>query len=121
MVHCSSDTGINETEKIHKIQTGKDVNAKRKLKSSTNASDFDTEKRKSAKSSKSSRMSKKACRNYSESSQYDSELEREMKIMGKIRPDRVIKTSVSYKKVCDSSEDEKHSKISGNLCARSIS
>ncbi|XP_008835891.1 transcriptional regulator ATRX isoform X3 [Nannospalax galili] len=103
----SSDTDINETLINHKIQTGKEDNGKRKRKSSTSGSDFDIKK---GKSIKSSIISKKKRQNYSESSNYDSELEREIKSMSKIGAARITKKRVLDKKDGDSSEDEKHSK-----------
>ncbi|XP_059121465.1 transcriptional regulator ATRX-like [Peromyscus eremicus] len=108
MGHCSSDTGINEIQVIHKIHTGKDTNDKRKRRSSTSGSDFGIQKEKPTKSSI---ISKRTCQNYPESSHYDSELKRKIKIMSTIGLDRVIRRSVSNKKDCDSCEDEMQSKI----------
>ncbi|XP_016062741.1 PREDICTED: transcriptional regulator ATRX isoform X3 [Miniopterus natalensis] len=110
----SSDTDINEThtnsEKTLydlKSQTGKDDKGKRKRKSSTSGSDFDIKKGKSAKRSI---ISKKKRENQSESSNYDSELEKEIKSMSKIGAARTSKKRAPNKKDYDSSEDEKHSK-----------
>nr|XP_042135092.1 transcriptional regulator ATRX-like [Peromyscus maniculatus bairdii] len=108
MGHCSSDTGINEIQVIHKMQTRKDTNEKIKLRTPTSGSDFGIKK---GKPTKSSIISKRACQNYSESSHYDSEFKREIKMMSNIGPDRGIKKSVSNKKDCDSSEDEMQSEI----------
>ncbi|XP_015841730.1 transcriptional regulator ATRX isoform X2 [Peromyscus maniculatus bairdii] len=103
----SSDTDINEIQMNHKVETGKDDNGKRKRKNSTSGSDFDIKKGKSAETSI---ISKKKRQNYSESSNYDSEVEREIKTMSKIGAARVAKKSVSDKKERDFSEDEKQSK-----------
>ncbi|ELK36689.1 Transcriptional regulator ATRX [Myotis davidii] len=112
--HSSSDTDINDTHINHektlydlKSQTGKDDKGKRKRKSSTSGSDFDIKK---GKSSKRSIISKKKRENQSESSNYDSELEKEIKSMSKIGAARTSKNRVPNKKDYDSSEDEKHSK-----------
>uniref|UniRef100_G1Q3G3 Transcriptional regulator ATRX n=1 Tax=Myotis lucifugus TaxID=59463 RepID=G1Q3G3_MYOLU len=110
----SSDTDINDTHINHektlydlKSQTGKDDKGKRKRKSSTSGSDFDIKKGKSAKRSI---ISKKKRENQSESSNYDSELEKEIQSMSKIGAARTSKNRVPNKKDYDSSEDEKHSK-----------
>ncbi|XP_054422639.1 transcriptional regulator ATRX isoform X2 [Pteronotus mesoamericanus] len=110
----SSDTDINETHTNHektlydlKTQTGKDDKGKRKRKSSTSGSDFDTKKGKSVKRCI---ISKKKRENQSESSNYDSDLEKEIKSMSKIGAARTSKKRVPSKKDYDSSEDEKHSK-----------
>ncbi|XP_050997238.1 transcriptional regulator ATRX isoform X1 [Acomys russatus] len=100
----SSDTDINDTQINHKNQAGKDDNGKRKRKNSTSGSDFDIEK---GKLTETSIISKKKRQSYSESSNYDSELEREIKIMSRIGS---AKKSVSDKKEHDFSEDEKQSK-----------
>ncbi|XP_073918736.1 transcriptional regulator ATRX isoform X2 [Castor canadensis] len=111
--HSSSDTDINEphtnlkTLYSLKTQTGKDDKGKRKRKSSTSGSEFDIKKGKSAKSSI---ISKKKRQNQSDSSNYDSELEKEIKSMSKIGVARTTKKRVPNKKDYDSSEDEKHSK-----------
>ncbi|KAM8753314.1 transcriptional regulator ATRX isoform 1-T1 [Rhynchonycteris naso] len=110
----SSDTDINEIHTNHektlcdfKTQTRKDDKGKRKRKSSTSGSDFDVKKGKSAKRCI---ISKKKRENQSESSNYDSELEKEIKSMSKIGVARTPKRRVSNIKDYDSSEDEKHSK-----------
>uniref|UniRef100_A0A8D1R332 Transcriptional regulator ATRX n=1 Tax=Sus scrofa TaxID=9823 RepID=A0A8D1R332_PIG len=110
----SSDTDINETHTNHektlydvKTQAGKDDKGKRKRKSSTSGSDFDIKKGKSAKRSM---ISKKKRQNPSESSNYDSELEKEIKSMSKIGSARTTKKRVPNKEDYDSSDDEKHSK-----------
>nr|XP_014584476.1 transcriptional regulator ATRX isoform X7 [Equus caballus] len=108
----SSDTDINETHTSHektlydlKTQSGKDDKGKRKRKSSTSGSDFDIKKGKSAKRSM---ISKKKRENHSESSNYDSELEKEIKSMSKIGAARTTKKRVPNNEDYDSSEDEKH-------------
>uniref|UniRef100_A0A8D1FDV0 Transcriptional regulator ATRX n=1 Tax=Sus scrofa TaxID=9823 RepID=A0A8D1FDV0_PIG len=110
----SSDTDVNETHTNHektlydvKTQAGKDDKGKRKRKSSTSGSDFDIKKGKSAKRSM---ISKKKRQNPSESSNYDSELEKEIKSMSKIGSARTTKKRVPNKEDYDSSDDEKHSK-----------
>ncbi|XP_036988098.2 transcriptional regulator ATRX isoform X3 [Artibeus jamaicensis] len=110
----SSDTDINETHINHektlydfKTQTGKDDKGKRKRKSSTSGSDFDIRKGKSAKRCI---LAKKKRENQSESSNYDSDLEKEIKSMSKIGAARTSKKRVPNKKNYDSSEDEKHSR-----------
>ncbi|KAK2490874.1 hypothetical protein MC885_004317 [Smutsia gigantea] len=111
MGNSSSDTDINDTPTNHektlydlKTQTGKDDKGKRKRKSSTSGSDFDIKKGKTAKRSI---LSKKKQQNQSESSNYDSELEKEIKNMSKIGAARTTKKRVPNKDY-DSSEDEKH-------------
>nr|XP_037845432.1 transcriptional regulator ATRX isoform X9 [Chlorocebus sabaeus] len=109
----SSDTDVNEIHTNHKTlydlktQAGKDDKGKRKRKSSTSGSDFDTKKGKSAKSAI---ISKKKRQTQSESSNYDSELEKEIKSMSKIGAARTTKKRIPNTKDFDSSEDEKHSK-----------
>lgn len=109
----SSDTDINETHINHektydsKTQTGKDDKGKRKRKSSTSGSDVDIRKGKSAKRCI---LPKKKRENQSESSNYDSDLEKEIKSMSKIGAARTSKKRVPNKKDSDSSEDEKHSR-----------
>uniref|UniRef100_A0A8C5KL61 Transcriptional regulator ATRX n=1 Tax=Jaculus jaculus TaxID=51337 RepID=A0A8C5KL61_JACJA len=104
----SSDTDINDTHINHetydlKTPTGKDEKGKRKRKNSTSGSDFDS---KEGKLIKSSIISKKKRQN-SESSNYDSELEKEIKSMSKIGANKANRHRVSDKKNSDSSEDEK--------------
>ncbi|XP_054551639.1 transcriptional regulator ATRX isoform X2 [Talpa occidentalis] len=110
----SSDTDINDTHTNHaktlydlKTQTGKDDKGKRKRKSSTSGSDFDIKKGKSVKRSV---VSKKKRQNHSESSNYDSELEKEIKSMSKIGAAKASRKRVPHKDDYDSSEDEKQSK-----------
>ncbi|XP_051683310.1 transcriptional regulator ATRX isoform X5 [Oryctolagus cuniculus] len=102
----SSDTDINEVHTNHKTQRGKDDKGKRKRKSSTSGSDFDIKK---GKSTKNTMISKKKRQNLSESSNYDSELEKEIKSMSKIGAAKTTKKRVPNKRD-DSSEDEKHNK-----------
>ncbi|XP_051035409.1 transcriptional regulator ATRX isoform X2 [Phodopus roborovskii] len=103
----SSDTDFNETQMNHKIEIGKDDNGKRKRKNSTSGSDFDIKK---GKSIETTIISKKKRQNYSDSSNYDSELEREIKAMSRIGATRVTKKNVSDKKERDFSEDGKQSR-----------
>lgn len=106
--HCASDNAINDIQLIHNIRARKDTNEKTEWKSSTSSSDFGIKKGKSAKSS---RISKRTCPNYSESSHYGLELEGGKKIMSKVGPDRVIKKRVSCKKGCEFLENETQNKI----------
>ncbi|OBS65088.1 hypothetical protein A6R68_06365, partial [Neotoma lepida] len=103
----SSDTDINETLMNHKVETGKDDNGKRKRKNSTSGSDFDIKK---GKTTETSVISKKKRQNYSESSNCDSEVEREIKTMNRIGAVRITKKSISDKKERDFSEDGKQSR-----------
>ncbi|KAM5195684.1 transcriptional regulator ATRX-like [Hipposideros larvatus] len=115
MSHSSSDTDINETYRNHektlhdlKTQTGKDDKGKKKRKSSTSGSDFVI---KTGKSPKRFMVSQKKRRNQSESSNYDSELEKEIKSMSTIGAARKpTKKRAPNKEDYDSSKDEKHSK-----------
>ncbi|XP_006902938.1 PREDICTED: transcriptional regulator ATRX-like isoform X2 [Elephantulus edwardii] len=107
----SSDTDINDTHGNHekilyniKTHIEKDDKGKRKRKSSSSGSDFDTTKDRSAHSSV---IYKKKRQNQSESSNYDSELEKEIKIMSKIGAARTTKQRILNKEINNSSEDEK--------------
>ncbi|KAM7331302.1 hypothetical protein ACRRTK_010491 [Alexandromys fortis] len=104
--HCGSDSAINDIQLIHNIRARKATNEKTEWKNSTSSSDFGIKKGKSAKSS---RISKRTCPNYSESSHYD--LEGGKKIMSKVGPDRVIKKRVSCKKGYEFLENETQNKI----------
>ncbi|KAM5197103.1 LOW QUALITY PROTEIN: transcriptional regulator ATRX-like [Hipposideros larvatus] len=115
MSHSSSDTDINETYRKHektlydfRTQTGKNDKGKKKQKISTSGSDFVIKTRKSPKRFM---VSKKKRRIQSESSNYDSELEKEIKSMSTIGAARKpTKKRAPNKEDYDSSKDEKHSK-----------
>ncbi|XP_009865469.1 PREDICTED: transcriptional regulator ATRX [Apaloderma vittatum] len=118
MSHSSSDIDSNseaptndqKTSKFHKNQPVKDENGKRKRKSSSSGSDLDAKRGKSAKSST---AAKKKRQNYSDSSNYDSELEKEIKILSKIESAKKAKTKYSRKEDSyDSSEEEQRKKAS---------
>ncbi|NXJ80364.1 ATRX regulator, partial [Trogon melanurus] len=118
MSHSSSDVDSNseaptndqKTSKFHKNQPVKDENGKRKRKSSSSGSDLDVKRGKSAKSST---AAKKKRQNYSDSSNYDSELEKEIKILGKIESAKKAKKKYSRKEDSyDSSEEEQRKKVS---------
>lgn len=102
MSHSSSDTDINEPHTNNKktfyseIQRGR---YKRKgNESSTSGSDFDIKKGKSVKKSI---ISKKKRQKQSESSNYDSELEKEIKRMSKIGTARTNQKRVPNKEDYD--------------------
>lgn len=109
----SSDTDINETHTnneslLYNLKTQRESDkGKRKRKSSSSGSDFDTKK---GKSTKRCVISKKRRQNQSDSSNYDSELEKEIESMSKIGATRTTKKRVSNKQDYDSSEDEKYNK-----------
>uniref|UniRef100_A0A6I8NN72 Transcriptional regulator ATRX n=1 Tax=Ornithorhynchus anatinus TaxID=9258 RepID=A0A6I8NN72_ORNAN len=115
MSHSSSDTDAHETQgRVEKATSGdpksealKSDKGKRKRKSSTSGSDFDVQK---GPATKNSTTAKKKRQNHSDSSNYDSELEREIKSMSKIRPAKKSKKKCPTKESLDSSEEEKQSK-----------
>ncbi|XP_031229953.1 transcriptional regulator ATRX-like isoform X2 [Mastomys coucha] len=104
----SLDTSSNQIQIIHKIPIGRNTNANRKWKGPTSSSDFGIKK---GNPSKISIFSMNKYQNYSESSNSDSDLRREVKNMSKIRTDRVAKKSVLYKNKHDVSKDQKQSEI----------
>lgn len=118
MSHSSSDIDSNseaptndqKTSNFLKDQSVKDENGKRKRKSSTSGSDLDAKRGKSAKNSA---AAKKKRQNYSDSSNYDSELEKEIKILSKIESAKKAKKKYSQKEDSyDSSEEEQRKKVS---------
>ncbi|NXQ84350.1 ATRX regulator, partial [Nyctibius grandis] len=118
MSHSSSDIDSNseaptndqKTSKFLKNQPVKDENGKRKRKSSSSGSDLDAKRGKSAKNSA---AAKKKRQNYSDSSNYDSELEKEIKILSKIESAKKAKKKCSRKEDSyDSSEEEQRKKVS---------
>ncbi|NWX23874.1 ATRX regulator, partial [Aegotheles bennettii] len=118
MSHSSSDIDSNseaptndqKTSDFLKSQPVKDENGKRKRKSSSSGSDLDAKRGKSAKNSA---AAKKKRQNYSDSSNYDSELEKEIKILSKIESAKKAKKKYSRKEDSyDSSEEEQRKKVS---------
>ncbi|NXN43805.1 ATRX regulator, partial [Rhinoptilus africanus] len=118
MSHSSSDIDSNseaptndqKTSNFLKNSPVKDENGKRKRKSSSSGSDLDAKRGKSAKNST---AAKKKRQNYSDSSNYDSELEKEIKILSKIESAKRAKKKYSRKDDSyDSSEEEQRKKVS---------
>ncbi|NXL48349.1 ATRX regulator, partial [Podilymbus podiceps] len=118
MSHSSSDIDSNgeaptndqKTSNFLKDKPVKDENGKRKRKSSSSGSDLDAKRGKSAKNSA---AAKKKRQNYSDSSNYDSELEKEIKILSKIESAKKAKKKYSQKDDSyDSSEEEQRKKVS---------
>ncbi|NXI62530.1 ATRX regulator, partial [Anseranas semipalmata] len=118
MSHSSSDIDSNseapandqKTLNVLKKQPVKDENGKRKRKSSSSGSDLDAKRGKSAKNSA---TAKKKRQNYSDSSNYDSELEKEIKHLSKIESAKKAKKKYSRKEDSyDSSEEEQKKKVS---------
>ncbi|NXT46511.1 ATRX regulator, partial [Pluvianellus socialis] len=118
MSHSSSDIDSNseaptsdqKTSNFLKNSPVKDENGKRKRKSSSSGSDLDAKRGKSAKNST---AAKKKRQNYSDSSNYDSELEKEIKILSKIESAKKAKKKYSRKEDSyDSSEEEQRKKVS---------
>ncbi|NXI94325.1 ATRX regulator, partial [Psophia crepitans] len=116
MSHSSSDIDSNseaptndeKTVNFLKNEPVKDENGKRKRKSSSSGSDLDAKRGKSAKNST---AAKKKRQNYSDSSNYDSELEKEIKILSKIESAKKAKKKYSRKDDSyDSSEEEQRKK-----------
>uniref|UniRef100_A0A8B9CNQ0 Transcriptional regulator ATRX n=1 Tax=Anser brachyrhynchus TaxID=132585 RepID=A0A8B9CNQ0_9AVES len=95
---------------VLKKEPVKDENGKRKRKSSSSGSDLDAKRGKSAKNSA---AAKKKRQNYSDSSNYDSELEKEIKSLSKIESAKKAKKKYSRKDDSyDSSEEEQRKKVS---------
>lgn len=118
MSHSSSDiesnseapTNDQKTSDFLKNQPVKDENGKRKRKSSSSGSDLDAKR---GKSTKNAAAAKKKRQNYSDSSNYDSELEKEIKILSKIESVKKAKKRYSRKEDSyDSSEEEQRKKVS---------
>ncbi|NWQ81191.1 ATRX regulator, partial [Columbina picui] len=118
MSHSSSDIDSNseaptkdqKTSDFLKDPPVKDENGKRKRKNSSSGSDLDTKRGKSAKNSA---AAKKKRQNYSDSSNYDSELEKEIKILSKIESAKKAKKKYLRKHDSyDSSEEEQRKKVS---------
>ncbi|NXH29659.1 ATRX regulator, partial [Myiagra hebetior] len=118
MSRSSSDSESNseapanneKTSDFQKSQPVKDENGKRKRKSSSSGSDLDAKRGKSAKNSA---AAKKKRQNYSDSSNYDSELEKEIQMLSKIEAAKKSKKTYSGKDDSyDSSEEEQRKKVS---------
>uniref|UniRef100_A0A803VD71 Transcriptional regulator ATRX n=1 Tax=Ficedula albicollis TaxID=59894 RepID=A0A803VD71_FICAL len=118
MSRSSSDSESNseapaknqKTSDFQKSQPVKDENGKRKRKSSSSDSDLDAKRGKSAKNAA---AAKKKRQNYSDSSNYDSELEKEIKMLSKIDDAKKSKKKFSQKDDSyDSSEEEQRKKVS---------
>uniref|UniRef100_A0A8D0H986 DNA helicase n=1 Tax=Sphenodon punctatus TaxID=8508 RepID=A0A8D0H986_SPHPU len=91
-----------------KKQPAKDSNGKRKRRSTSSGSDFDAKK---GKPTKDSTAAKKKRQNHSDSSNYDSELEKEIKNLSKIESAKKSKKKYPRKEESyDSSEDEQNKK-----------
>ncbi|NWY69653.1 ATRX regulator, partial [Erithacus rubecula] len=118
MSRSSSDSESNseapakneKTSDFQESQPVKDENGKRKRKSSSSGSDLDAKRGKSAKNAA---AAKKKRQNYSDSSNYDSELEKEIKMLSKIDDAKKSKKKLSRKDDSyDSSEEEQKKKVS---------
>ncbi|NWI51961.1 ATRX regulator, partial [Calyptomena viridis] len=118
MSHSSSDIDSNseapandqKTSDVQKNKPVKDENGKRKRKSSSSGSDLDAKR---GKSTKNAATAKKKRQNYSDSSNYDSELEKEIKMLSKIEAAKKPKKKYSRKEDSyDSSEEEQRKKVS---------
>lgn len=118
MSRSSSDSESNsetlaknqKASDFQKSQPVKDENGKRKRKSSSSGSDLEAKRGKSAKNAA---AAKKKRQNYSDSSNYDSELEKEIKMLSKIEAAKKSKKKYSQKDDSyDSSEEEQRKKVS---------
>ncbi|XP_068061299.1 transcriptional regulator ATRX isoform X2 [Anomalospiza imberbis] len=118
MSRSSSDSESNseapaknqKTSDFQKSQPVKDENGKRKRKSSSSGSDLDAKR---GKSPKNAAAAKKKRQNYSDSSNYDSELEKEIQMLSKIEAAKKSKKKFSRKDDSyDSSEEEQRKKVS---------
>ncbi|XP_064319467.1 transcriptional regulator ATRX isoform X5 [Phalacrocorax carbo] len=111
-IDSNSEAPTNDQKTLDFLQTQpvKDENGKRKRKSSSSGSDLDAKRGKSVKNSA---AAKKKRQNYSDSSNYDSELEKEIKILSKIESAKKAKKKYSRKDDSyDSSEEEQRKKVS---------
>ncbi|NXX24631.1 ATRX regulator, partial [Nicator chloris] len=118
MSRSSSDSESNsetpakdqKTLDFQRSQPVKDENGKRKRKSSSSGSDLDAKRGKSAKNAA---AAKKKRQNYSDSSNYDSELEKEIEMLSKIEAAKKSKKKYSQKDDSyDSSDEEQRKKVS---------
>ncbi|XP_074457712.1 transcriptional regulator ATRX isoform X3 [Larus michahellis] len=111
-IDSNSEAPTNDQKTLNFLKNSpvKDENGKRKRKSSSSGSDLDAKRGKSAKNST---TAKKKRQNYSDSSNYDSELEKEIKILSKIESAKRAKKKCSRKDDSyDSSEEEQRKKVS---------
>ncbi|NXS09521.1 ATRX regulator, partial [Neodrepanis coruscans] len=111
-IDSNSEAPANDqkTPDTQKNKPVKDENGKRKRKSSSSGSDLDAKRGKSAKNGA---TAKKKRQNYSDSSNYDSELEKEIKMLSKIEAAKKPKKKYSRKDDSyDSSEEEQRKKVS---------
>ncbi|NXP08272.1 ATRX regulator, partial [Thinocorus orbignyianus] len=111
-VDSNSEAPANDQKTLNVLKNSpvKDENGKRKRKSSSSGSDLDAKRGKSAKNST---AAKKKRQNYSDSSNYDSELEKEIKILSKIESAKKAKKKYSRKEDSyDSSDEEQRKKVS---------
>uniref|UniRef100_A0A8C3C257 Transcriptional regulator ATRX n=1 Tax=Cairina moschata TaxID=8855 RepID=A0A8C3C257_CAIMO len=111
-IDSNSEALANDQKPLNvlKKEPVKDENGKRKRKSSSSGSDLDAKRGKSAKNSA---AAKKKRQNYSDSSNYDSELEKEIKSLSKIESAKKAKKKYSRKDDSyDSSEEEQRKKVS---------
>ncbi|NXF79265.1 ATRX regulator, partial [Sclerurus mexicanus] len=111
-IDSNSEAPANDQKSsdLQKSQPVKDENGKRKRKSSSSGSDLDAKRGKSAKDAA---AAKKKRQNYSDSSNYDSELEKEIKMLSKIEAAKKPKKKYSRKEDSyDSSEEEQRKKVS---------
>ncbi|NXU88953.1 ATRX regulator, partial [Xiphorhynchus elegans] len=111
-IDSNSEAPANDqkTSDLQESQPAKDENGKRKRKSSSSGSDLDAKRGKSAKDAA---AAKKKRQNYSDSSNYDSELEKEIKMLSKIEAAKKPKKKYSRKEDSyDSSEEEQRKKVS---------
>ncbi|XP_040428615.1 transcriptional regulator ATRX isoform X8 [Cygnus olor] len=111
-IDSNSEALANDQKPLNvlKKEPVKDENGKRKRKSSSSGSDLDAKRGKSAKNSA---VAKKKRQNYSDSSNYDSELEKEIKSLSKIESAKKAKKKYFRKDDSyDSSEEEQRKKVS---------
>uniref|UniRef100_A0A8C3V7K2 DNA helicase n=1 Tax=Catharus ustulatus TaxID=91951 RepID=A0A8C3V7K2_CATUS len=108
--NSETPTKNQKTSDLQKSQPVKDENGKRKRKSSSSGSDLDAKR---GKSGKNAAAAKKKRQSYSDSSNYDSELEKEIKMLSKIDDAKKSKKKFSQKDDSyDSSEEEQRKKVS---------
>ncbi|NXG26061.1 ATRX regulator, partial [Grallaria varia] len=111
-IDSNGEAPVNDqkTSDFKKSQPVKDENGKRKRKSSSSGSDLDAKRGKSAKDAA---AAKKKRQNYSDSSNYDSELEKEIQMLSKIEAAKKPKKKYSRKEDSyESSEEEQRKKVS---------
>uniref|UniRef100_A0A8C3YAB8 DNA helicase n=1 Tax=Catharus ustulatus TaxID=91951 RepID=A0A8C3YAB8_CATUS len=99
--NSETPTKNQKTSDLQKSQPVKDENGKRKRKSSSSGSDLDAKR---GKSGKNAAAAKKKRQSYSDSSNYDSELEKEIKMLSKIDDAKKSKKKFSQKDDNDDAE-----------------